>query len=87
MTFWQWTALVLLSVVWGGSFYFVELALVAYDVWSIVFLRVTLAAMLLLGLSVVLKQSLPNSVHMWYQLSVLACLNNVVPFCLIVWGN
>jgi drug/metabolite transporter (DMT)-like permease len=45
----EWGMLVLLSVFWGGSFFFVEIALRDFQPFLIVFLRVTLAAVILLG--------------------------------------
>jgi drug/metabolite transporter (DMT)-like permease len=45
----EWGMLVLLSIFWGGSFFFVEIALREFQPFLIVFLRVTLAAVILLG--------------------------------------
>lgn len=45
----EWGMLILLSVFWGGSFFFVEIALRGFQPFLIVFLRVTLAAFILVG--------------------------------------
>ena len=44
----EWGMLVLLSIFWGGSFFFVEIALRDFQPFLIVFLRVTFAAVILL---------------------------------------
>ena len=40
----EWGMLILLSIFWGGSFFFVEIALHDFQPFTLVFLRVTLAA-------------------------------------------
>ena len=44
----EWGMLVLLSIFWGGSFFFVEIALRGFQPFAVVFLRVTIAALILL---------------------------------------
>ena len=43
----EWAMLVLLSVFWGGSFFFTEIALRGFQPFAIVFLRVVFAAIIL----------------------------------------
>jgi drug/metabolite transporter (DMT)-like permease len=43
----EWLALVLLSVLWGGSFFFAGVQVKALPPFTIVFLRVFLAAIIL----------------------------------------
>ena len=45
----EWGMLILLSIFWGASFFFVEIALRDFQPFTIVFLRVTLAALILFG--------------------------------------
>ena len=45
----EWGMLILLSIFWGGSFFFVEIALRDFQPFTLVFLRVTLAALILIG--------------------------------------
>ncbi len=40
----EWGMLILLSIFWGGSFFFTEIALRDFQPFTVVFLRVTLAA-------------------------------------------
>ncbi len=83
----EWLMLIALSVVWGGSFFFAEIALRAYGPMTIVAIRVCIGAMGLVMLVRALGQSLPTRVAAWRDLFVMGALNNAVPFSLIVWGQ
>jgi drug/metabolite transporter (DMT)-like permease len=79
----DWLLLWTLSLLWGGSFLFVELALEALTPLTIVWARVALAA-LILGLALRLTgQGMPER-GLWPGLLVMGLLNNAVPFVLIV---
>lgn len=81
MTRTDWIRLIVLSLLWGGSFFFVEVALRGLPVLTIVWLRVALAsAMLSLGL-VVMRVTFPART-VWPALLVMGLLNNAVPFTL-----
>jgi drug/metabolite transporter (DMT)-like permease len=45
----EWAMLILLSICWGASFLFVKIALRDFPPFTVVFLRVTFAASILLG--------------------------------------
>ncbi|EKE44518.1 hypothetical protein OCGS_1356 [Oceaniovalibus guishaninsula JLT2003] len=79
--------LVVLSVLWGGSFFFVELAVRELPTLTIVLLRVSLAASVLWAAVAVLGRPLPRDASVWLAFLVMGLLNNVVPFGLIVWGQ
>ena len=83
----EWAMLVLLSVFWGGSFFFVEVALRGFEPFAIVFLRVVLAAIILVGVVNLSGQRMPSSLRAWGAYFVMGALNNAIPFCLIVWGQ
>ena len=82
-----WLMLAALSVLWGGSFFFVSVALTALPPLSIVLIRVALAAMVLWGVVLSMRIPLPSSLSAWQALLVMGVLNNVIPFTLIVWGQ
>lgn len=82
-----WVMLSLLSVLWGGSFLFVEIGLEELPPISIVALRVTLAALASLILLKILGQPMPRGFSLWGAFLVMGLLNNIVPFLLIVWGQ
>ena len=83
----EWGMLLLLSVFWGGSFFFVEIALRDFQPFTLVFLRVTLAALILIAVLYMSGQRMPASLRVWGAFLILGALNNAIPFSLIVWGQ
>jgi drug/metabolite transporter (DMT)-like permease len=83
----EWALLLALSVLWGGSFFFTALAVRELPPLTIVALRVGLAALLLLAVNRLLGVALPRDRRVWAAFLGMGLLNNVVPFCLIVWGQ
>lgn len=83
----EWSLLVGLSILWGGSFFFIELALLDLPPLTIVWARVTLGAVVL-GLYAAARGHLfSRSLQEWTSLAVMGALNNALPFALIVWGQ
>lgn len=83
----DWALLVLLSVVWGGSFLFVGIAVKELPPLTIVALRVVLAAIVLRLVLAVMGMGLPRERSIWLAFLGMGILNNAVPFTLIVWGQ
>lgn len=83
----EWAMLILLSVLWGGSFFFVGVAVKDLPTLTIVALRVGLAAVVLWGIVAMLGRPLPRSPQAWLAFLGMGVLNNVIPFGLIVWGQ
>jgi drug/metabolite transporter (DMT)-like permease len=83
MTRSDWILLLTLSLLWGGSFFFIELALVGLPVLTIVWLRVALAA-LILGLVPIGRGMAWPRAKVWPALLVMGLLNNALPFTLFV---
>ena len=82
-----WLLVLALSVVWGGSFFFVEIALLALPPFTVVLCRVGLAALALLLLVRLSGQAMPREPGLWGAFLVMGALNNFIPFSLIVWGQ
>ncbi len=76
-----WLWLLSLSVLWGGSFFFAKVALGELGPFTVVFVRVALAA-LALALIVPLRRDAP-----WPAYFAMGFLNNALPFSLIFWGQ
>ena len=87
MTPYAWGMLVTLSIVWGGTFFFQEIAVQELPVFTIVSIRVLIAALLLWAVTALTANTLPSGVKIWGALFLLALVNNVIPFTLIVWGQ
>ena len=83
----EWALLAALSVLWGGSFFFVEVLLDAADPMTVVLMRVGPAAVALMTFAYVAGHRLPKEFTIWPAFLVMGALNNVVPFTLIAWGQ
>jgi drug/metabolite transporter (DMT)-like permease len=83
----DWALLGVLSVLWGGSFFFNGLALRELPPLTLVFLRVVLAALILLPLVRAYRIDFPAGFSGWAPLVAVALFNNVLPFSLIVIGQ
>ena len=83
----DWTMLLLLSCLWGGSFFFIGVAVTELPPLTIVTLRVGLAAIILWIFFLVSGQEIPKSMKLWRTFFVLGLLGNAIPFSLIVWGQ
>ncbi|MBD3881984.1 DMT family transporter [Phormidium tenue FACHB-886] len=83
----EWILLLVLSVLWGGSFFFSEIILQDLQPFTVVLGRTSLAAIALLLLAYWGGQRLPRSWKLWRSFAVMGLLNNLIPFSLIVWGQ
>jgi drug/metabolite transporter (DMT)-like permease len=83
----DWSLLGLLSILWGGSFFFNGVVLRELPPFTVVFLRVTLAAIMLLPLLWLYRIHFPKGLSGWRPFVAIGLLNNVLPFSLIVVGQ
>jgi drug/metabolite transporter (DMT)-like permease len=83
----EWLMLFLLSVLWGGSFFFVSIAVVELPPLTVVSLRLVLAALTLWLVMVLMGQRLPRSLTVWGAFLVMGMFNSAIPFSLITWGQ
>ena len=83
----EWSLLITLSVLWGGSFFFVGIAVDALPPLTIVALRVGLAAIALNVSVVAMGLNMPRNRRLWCAFLGMGLLNNMIPFSLIVWGQ
>lgn len=79
--------LLALSTVWGGSFFFNEIAVKDLPVFTVVVSRVALAAIILLIIMRLRGERLPQDRRVWTAFFAMGLLNNAIPFSLIVWGQ
>jgi len=87
MSGYQWLLLLLLSVLWGGSFFFVEVALTQYSPILIVTLRVSLAAVALWCFLLASPEKSILTAKSCLAFLIMGTLNNAVPFSLIAVGQ
>src|SRR6202035_3742688 len=83
----DWSLIGLLSVLWGGSFFFNGVALRELPPLTLVLLRVALAALILLPVLRLRGLGFPKGIVGWRPFAVVALFNNVLPFSLIVIGQ
>ena len=83
----DWSLLGLLSILWGGSFFFNGVVLKELPPLTVVFLRVALAAIMLLPLLWLYRIRFPDGLSGWRPFIAIGLLNNVLPFSLIVVGQ
>lgn len=87
MTTTEWGLLLLLSLLWGGSFFFNGVAVKQLPPFTIVEARLAVAAALLWLLAPWTGLSVPRLAAQAPALALLGLINNVIPFSLIVWGQ
>lgn len=83
----DWGLLLALSILWGGSFFFIAILVRELPPFTIVFIRVLLAAAMLLPVLWLSGLRLPRGLKGWMPFAVMGVLNNVIPFSLIVSGQ
>ena len=83
----NWLLVISLGIIWGSSFLFVEILLNNINPWMIVFLRVSIASIILISFCIYKNINLNLKLNDYYNISVMSLLNNVIPFLLIVYGQ
>jgi drug/metabolite transporter (DMT)-like permease len=83
----EWALLIVLSVLWGGSFYYFKVLVAELPPLTIVLARLALAAILMNLLIVVRRGFMPRAPRVWASFAVMGLLNNIVPMALIVWAE
>jgi len=83
----DWLLLVLLSVLWGATFFFIAVANPHVPPFTLVLGRVGLATLALVPLLFLLGERLPATAAGWWPFVVQAVINNVIPFTLMVYGQ
>jgi drug/metabolite transporter (DMT)-like permease len=79
--------LFLLAAVWGGSFFFAEIALREVPPLTITLHRVFWAVPVLALIVRFKGIAVPRSARIWGAYLVMGALNNAIPFSLIFWGQ
>ena len=87
MTTREWGLLALLSLLWGGSFFFIGVAVKELPPLTLAALRVALAALILWASAPLTGASPPRNRKALAALALLGLGNNALPFALIAWGQ
>lgn len=83
----EWGQLLLLSLIWGGSFFLIAIAVTDLPVLTIVNARIGVAALVLWAFVLMSGRQVPRDPGLWLAFLVMGLLNNIIPFGLIVWGQ
>jgi drug/metabolite transporter (DMT)-like permease len=83
----NWTLVFLLGFLWGASFLFVEILLNYISPFMIVYLRVSLASLILILYLILSKIKFQFSFLLVFNFFIMGMLNNVFPFLLITYGQ
>jgi drug/metabolite transporter (DMT)-like permease len=87
MTAREWGLLGLLSLLWGGSFFFIGVAVKELPPLTLAGLRVGVAALILWACVPLTGAKPPTSPKALAALALLGLGNNALPFALIAWGQ
>ncbi|WP_394197911.1 DMT family transporter [Litoreibacter albidus] len=87
MTTRAWAEMALLSLIWGGSFLSIRLALDEVPVITAVAHRVFWATLVLWGYIALRRLPVPRDPKIWGAFLLMGVLNNVIPFSLMAWGQ
>lgn len=82
-----WAELFLLALIWGGVFLAIRISLDEVPFITSVAHRVFWAALLLWAYVLIRGLPVPKDARTWVALFVMGCLNNVIPFSLMAWGQ
>ena len=83
----DWIRIAILSLVWGGSFFFVEVMLEAMPPMTSVLGRLIVGLAGLVGLLKLLGHPLRPLMTQWRSFALIGLINNAIPFSLISFGQ
>jgi len=82
-----WLELWLLGLIWGGVFLAAAIALEEIPPFTLVAIRISLAALVLWAIALLRGSPIPRSPKTWAALFIMGILNNAIPFTLLTLGQ
>lgn len=76
-------ALFLLSLIWGGSFFFIKILLHDFGPWTIAFLRSSFGLVAITVIMLILRKPFELRKIPWLSMALVALLNTAVPWAII----
>lgn len=83
----EYALLGLLALLWGSSYLFAKVALATIPPFTLVAMRVSIAALILCAVLRALGQALPRDAATWRMLFVQSMLNSSAAWALLAWGQ
>ena len=81
------TLLLALATLWGGSYTFIKLGVATIPPITLIAARTAIAGVLLLIVMKLRGIEMPCDTATWKPFAFQACLNSVIPWTLIAWGE
>lgn len=81
------TLLLALATLWGGSYTFIKLGVATIPPITLIAARTTIAGVLLLIAMRLRGIEMPRDLATWKRFTFQACLNSVIPWTLVAWGE
>lgn len=75
--------LFLLSLIWGGSFFFIKILLDDFGPWTIAYLRSSFGLVAIIVIMLVLRKPFEFRKIPWIPMAVMALVNTAIPWALI----
>jgi drug/metabolite transporter (DMT)-like permease len=76
-----------LSLIWGGSFFFIKVLLGTFDPWTVTFLRCLFGVLTLFVIGFWIKERLNWRAVPWFKLVIIGILNSALPWTLIAFSE
>src|SRR5262245_64184259 len=81
------TLLLTLATLWGGSYTFIQPGVATIPPITLIAARTAIAGVLLLIVMRLRGTEMPRDAATWKRFTFQACLNSVIPWTLIAWGE
>lgn len=76
-------ALIALSLIWGGSFFFIKMLLHDFGPWTIAFLRSGMGLVVIVCIMLALRKPFRLRTISWIPMTIMALINTAIPWALI----
>jgi len=83
----EYVYLALLAILWGASYLFIKVALESIPPFTLMAVRVTVAALFLCAILLWRGESLPKDGRVWRMLLIQAFFNSIGAWTVLVWGQ
>ena len=87
MKFKEWSAFILLGLIWGSSFLWIKIGVESITPMMLVTLRVSFGLLALLVVMAAQRQAFPRDRATIMKFVFMGVFNTVIPFLLITWGE
>lgn len=78
-----YAALLMLSLIWGGSFFFIKILLEDFGPWTIAFLRSGFGLVTIVAIMIALRKPFDLKKIPWLPMILIALINTAIPWALI----